>query len=177
MVLIEAAGALHNETLTSPQGKRVGSCIYGHSSLVSPDLFQILVGELRDNRDLVTPEDVVFRVDKRAGQLALLHYPAFLTIAHPALCCVRRIDLSNGRVTATSYLQRRSRPVLHRKELLVGPSHPLYNTFARLTEQEEKAGLFAEPKRIGWSNRWESLLRSKGLRIEGHELKSTDAGD
>ncbi len=176
-MLVEAADAINSEVLNSPCGKRVGSSRYCHSSLVPPALVQFLVDELGNSRHHVRQEDVVFRVDRRAGRLAVLHYPDFATTAHPPLCCVRRIDLLTGSVNANSYLQSSSRPILHRKELLVDPSHPLYNSFARLTRQEVAAGLFAEPKRIGWSNRWEDLLRSKGLRIEGHELKSTDAGD
>ena len=32
-------------------------------------------------------------------------------------------------------------PILHRKETFLHPTHPLHAKFARLTQQEEKAGL------------------------------------
>ena len=171
MGLKEEANRVFRLLASVKHAKRVGSTVYAHSS-------GLPAAELLEALGSGTPvENVVFRADKTKGTLAALHYSNFAEEAHPKLGSVYRIDVESGALHHYSYQGRENRPILHRKELLVGPSHPLYNTFARLTEQEEKAGLFAEPKRIGWSNRWESLLRSKGLRIEEHELKSTGAGD
>ena len=168
----DAAKAIHRAVLESPREKRVGTSRYCHSSLVPADFVEALVEKLPSDSEHLQYEDVVFRVDGRKSGLTLLHYPNFLTVAHPSLCCVHRIDLDAKEVKCSTYSHGKSRPILHRKELLVDLNHPLYNTFARFTEQEEAAGLFAEPKKIGWSSKWEELLKSKGLRIEGHELRS-----
>jgi DNA phosphorothioation-associated putative methyltransferase len=165
------ASKLLQALLNLKYAKRVGSTIYAHSSVVPAEKLLEALGESPPARD------IVFRADKRKKTLAVLHYPDFGEDAHPKLESVFRIHVESGDLHHRSYQGRKNRPILHRKELLVGPGHPLYNSFAMLTRQEEEAGLFAEPMRIGWSNRWEDLLRSKGLRIEGHELKSTDAGD
>jgi hypothetical protein len=39
------------------------------------------------------------------------------------------------------YDQIANPPILHRKETFLHPAHPLHASFARLTRQEEKAGL------------------------------------
>lgn len=44
------------------------------------------------------------------------------------------------------------------------------DTFARLTAQEEKHGLYADPATIGTRDRWTALVASKGLCFGGHRL-------
>jgi hypothetical protein len=61
-------------------------------------------------------------------------------------------------------------PILHRKEALVAPDHPLYTKFARLTQQEERHGLLADPAGIGTQAAWESRLRDAGFALRGHRL-------
>ena len=63
-----------------------------------------------------------------------------------------------------------NRPILHRKELFVGPSYPRRTTFARLTAQEERHGLYSLPGAIGYAKEWESMVTGAGLSYRGHRL-------
>ena len=74
----------------------------------------------------------------------------------------------------TSYAVRHYRsvqnaPILHRKDLLVRTDYPYYQTFKRLSEQEEHLGLLSAPD-IGWKAGWESLLGMRNLAFDGHLL-------
>lgn len=42
--------------------------------------------------------------------------------------------------------------------------------FAKLTHQEEKAGLFDTGEYIGRENNWNELVKAKGLQIKGQNL-------
>ena len=68
------------------------------------------------------------------------------------------------------YSDRGNRPILHRKELLVGPADPDYQRFAALTQQEERAGLFDTPSMIGHERGWAEQLERRRLSIHDHDL-------
>jgi hypothetical protein len=68
------------------------------------------------------------------------------------------------------YARSSNPPVLHRKETFLSPEHPLHGKFARLTEQEEKHGLLADPSGIGTRDGWARRLREKGFALKGHRL-------
>ena len=61
------------------------------------------------------------------------------------------------------YGQSENPPVLHRKESFLPEDHPLHGKFARLTQQEEKAGLLEDTATIGTRDGWAIRLREKGL--------------
>ena len=50
-----------------------------------------------------------------------------------------------------------------REETFVHADHPLYAKFARLTQQEEKAGLLADPATIGTREGWVRRLSERGF--------------
>jgi hypothetical protein len=52
----------------------------------------------------------------------------------------------------------------------VASDYPLRERFARLTQQEERAGLYEEPKLIGTKAGWEEVLRQRGVRLSGHRV-------
>ena len=66
-------------------------------------------------------------------------------------------------------------PILHRKETFLHPAHPLHAKFARLTQQEEKAGLLDDPSRIGTRTAWLARLEAHGLTLRGHRLLKAPA--
>ena len=57
-----------------------------------------------------------------------------------------------------------------REETFVHADHPLYAKFARLTQQEEKAGLLADPVTIGTRDGWAMRLSERGFAVRGHRL-------
>jgi hypothetical protein len=60
--------------------------------------------------------------------------------------------------------------VLHRKETFLLPEHERYSKFARLTAQEEKHSLLAEPSSIGTRDGWTRRLGEGGFVLKGHRL-------
>jgi hypothetical protein len=61
-------------------------------------------------------------------------------------------------------------PVLHRKEAFLLPDHALHAKFARLSEQEERHGLFSDTATIGNRDGWNSRLHEAGFAVRGHRL-------
>ena len=68
------------------------------------------------------------------------------------------------------YAQSENPPVLHRKEKFLQPDDERYEKFARLTAQEEKAGLLEGTSSIGTRDGWQARLDSFGFRLKGHRL-------
>ncbi len=77
----------------------------------------------------------------------------------------------------THFSESHNPPILHRKETLVGTDYPLYETFRKLTQAEEEAGLFEYPSKIGFRREWERLFKRMRLRIEGHQLIEDDGAE
>lgn len=173
----------------SPVGKVTKEALYIHVTalpLISP-LLRIYEGCGRALTGAVEGTTIVklHRLEPKVGYLA---YPTFDRDAHPALASSVRADLRCLRVTFSDYRQSTNPPILHRKETFVGPDYPGRERFARLTAQEERAGLFDEATAIGTLNGWNEALRKRQLCIRGHRLTqsslssttrkptSTDAG-
>jgi hypothetical protein len=64
-------------------------------------------------------------------------------------------------------------PILHRKEYFLHEGHPLREKFAKLTAQEEKAGLIEDTATIGTQEGWKARLAEKGYALRGHQLVRT----
>ena len=106
--------------------------------------------------------------------ITFLSYPDFDSDPHPALKHATKINLNSGRVVRTDYSKRANPPILHRKETFLPPADLRIETFSALTKQEEEAGLYRDPSRIGLRLYWTSILKKKGLGFEGHQLISQD---
>jgi hypothetical protein len=59
---------------------------------------------------------------------------------------------------------------LHRKEQLVTPDYPLYNKFAKLTQQEERWGLLDNPQDIRKWQGWLQCLAENCAQLRGHRV-------
>ncbi|NWH04733.1 DNA phosphorothioation-associated putative methyltransferase [Desulfobacter latus] len=103
-------------------------------------------------------------------KLSLLQYKSFWDTLHPELEISTHIDLSTGKVRQFNYRNSSNPPILHRKENLIDPEHPEIEKYLALTQAEEQAGLYANPRTIGFKKNWETLLHSKGLSYKNHEL-------
>lgn len=80
------------------------------------------------------------------------------------------MPLTSFSVRYQDYADSQNPFILHRKEALISADHPLRGKFARLTEQEERAGLYEEPQSIGTRSGWQRVLDNKGFRLAGHRL-------
>lgn len=166
--------------MTAMVGKRVGSYLYLHTSALSwlPLQDQELVRQCERLACVRAGEDynvVKFRDD--GSKVSLLHYPRFFEDPFPGLVSAWVVYPTEKRVGRRTFGERRSPPVLHRKELLLGESHERFEEFSRLTFALEQRGLLRNPRGIGSREAWNARLATAGVRVEGHALiDSADGG-
>ena len=154
-----------------PVGKRVAQAVYVHVESLSEhsEVLMELVDRLRDRVGADSRFNVV-KLSPSVNRLSFLAYPNFFQDPHPCLEHSITVDLSTGRFRRHDYDHRENPPILHRKEALVGNSHPLAATWKELTEAEEREGLYQNTKTIGFLKNWQALLTEKKLAYEGHRL-------
>ncbi len=115
-------------------------------------------------------ETTLVKLHINQPQISYLYYPDFDTDAHPALKSSLVIDLQTFKITRGDYSNSKNPPILHRKETFVSPKYRLYKKFVRLTQREEKLGLFENPSEIGTRNGWQKSLDEHGIEIKGHTI-------
>ncbi len=103
-------------------------------------------------------------------KISYLFYPAFDIDPHPPLHTSMQIDLRDLHVTYRDYDTSDSPPILHRKETFVDSSYPLYEKFAKLTQQEESWGLLDHPQTIGTRKGWLKCLEEHCAELHGHRV-------
>ncbi len=154
-------------------GKRLPGAVY----ILRPDPTQVP----QDLWDIISRAEVAARPDPswnllkiHSDQFALtfLSYPDFDSDPHPALAEATKINLNSGSVNRTDYRTRSNPPILHRKETFLPPGDTRAMEYHALTLQEEAAGLYRDPSRIGLRVQWITLLKRLGLTHEGHQLVS-----
>jgi hypothetical protein len=159
-----------------PFGKRLPGAVYlidpGDDARI-PSLLRITVAELRKRLD-IGPEFNLLKFHTASPKISFLAYPDFEKDPHPALKESVLVDLVTGKTRRDDYRTRANPPILHRKETFLPPEHPLHAKFAKLTRQEETAGLLEDTSRIGFRLNWERALAAKGLAFKGHRLVETE---
>jgi DNA phosphorothioation-associated putative methyltransferase len=155
----------------SPVGKLLPDDLYVHRSALDKlePLLRVYEGCGRAFLGEVEGANVV-KIHRRSGKLSYLVYPAFDTDPHPVLLRSVRLCLRTRRIDCRDYAGADNPPVLHRKETFLHPEHPLHAKFARLTAQEERHGLLADPAVIGTRRGWEGRLADRGFALRGHRL-------
>lgn len=155
-----------------PVGKVLPDAIYFHVTAIPalPPLLRVYVGCGGVLAGAV-PADVI-KLHRQHRKLSYLFYPEFERDPHPALRASLRVDLRTFDVRFTDFRRSANPPILHRKETLLNPDHPLHQKFFRLTVQEEKADLLGVPG-IGRRDAWNRLLQEEGWRLAGHRLIKT----
>jgi hypothetical protein len=110
----------------------------------------------------------VAKLNLRSGQLSLLLYRDFETVAFPELDAswvFAPEDLRSSKFR--TYRDSLNPPVLHRKELLVGEDHPQRASWSELTKTAESLGLFDDTSSIGFRLNWDRRIAEKGFRFDG----------
>jgi hypothetical protein len=156
-----------------PYGKRLPSSAYvfrGEGSDFGAELNALLAHLAAQFQ--IGPEFNVLKLRWDELKISFLAYPNFFDVAHPVLQRSATIDLVQGKVRRADYTQNPNPPILHRKETLLPLDHPRRDEFELLTRAEENAGLYEETATIGFQLNWDQLLRAKGIRVEGHVLRS-----
>ncbi len=151
-------------------GKVLPDAVYVHTSALAtlPPVLrvyegcaQVLVGTV-DEATLVK----LSRVERKVSYLS---YPEFDRDPHPALAWSIRTDMRSFDVRHRDFRAFANPPILHRKETFVDEGYPGREKFARLTAQEERAGLLGGPG-IGTRAAWSELLEVENFRLAGHRL-------
>jgi DNA phosphorothioation-associated putative methyltransferase len=157
-------------------GKRVGTSVYFHESCVCelPSTIADITTEIAELAGQSRFRFNVFKLDTRTPLVSLLNYPGFFEEAFPTLLQSAIWDRSSNSLNIRDYPSLDSRPVLHRKELLLPSDHTRIEEFAALTEMSEQVGLFADPSRIGRHGFWSSVLEDKKIEVVGHSLYRSD---
>lgn len=157
-----------------PFGKRVNDAIYIHveSLLSCCDRLRRFVEKIQTRARVESVYNVI-KFSLCGLRISFLHYPDFFENPHPQLRSSISVNLTTGKARKHDYMHSNNPPILHRKEALLNTAHLLVNEFKALTAEEEAAGLYADPKVIGFKKNWESLLAAKGLGYSGHELIRT----
>jgi DNA phosphorothioation-associated putative methyltransferase len=153
-------------------GKRLPGTIYLHrdTAACTQGLLADVLNRIANLHALGSEFNVVkLRTDAR--RLSFLAYPGFFEDPHPVLEKGLAVDLSTGRTYRTDYRDSLNPPILHRKELLLEPSHPRANEFAALSAAEEEAGLYTHAATIGFRLNWERVLRERGVKLDGHMIR------
>lgn len=156
---------------TSPKnavGKKVGQAIYVHRSAV--DYLQTSAKDKLSVALLRVPEDFQWSVLKISGQddqtFSFLDYQEFSAVAFPELRASLLVHLAEEGAKLRKYSDANP-PILHRKELLLAPDHPLRDEFAKLTQSLESNGLFKNMANKGTRRIWMETLAEAGLTVEG----------
>lgn len=155
----------------SQVGKQTPAALYVHESAL-PELDPILrlyEGCARAFIGSVEGANLI-KLHRRAPQISYLAYPDFDRDPHPALRHSMLVTLQNPKVEIRHYDTSENPPILHRKEEFVAAGYPSRETFARLTAQEERFGLYTKPSQIGTRNGWTHCLKEKGLTLRGHRI-------
>ena len=164
-------GYIQQKCAESQIGKKLPDSLYVHLSALdeldlSLRLYEGCASRTVGRMDGATI--IKFHIDK--PRISYLFYPDFDKVAHPILHTSVRIDLRDLHVKFTDYEKSKNPPVLHRKETFVAQSYPLYEQFAKLTKQEEEAGLLEHANNIGTRDGWVERLKEKRASILDHSV-------
>lgn len=155
----------------SPVGKLTPGSLYVHKSAVTllPPLLRIYEGCARAYIGAVEGANIV-KLSRTKAQVSYLSYPMFERDAHPSLAASLIVPLQTFRVRYLEYRDSANPPILHRKEAFVSSEHPLRARFERLTQEEERNGLYRETRDIGTREAWRARLAECGLELRGHRI-------
>jgi DNA phosphorothioation-associated putative methyltransferase len=152
-----------------PVGKLLPSHLYVHRSAEDdlPPLLRVLIFAGKEIVGEIPYDIVKIATDGRA--ISFLLYKDFDIDPHPRLLRSVKVYLPRATFGIREYFDSDNPPILHRKETFVLASYPHFEKFKQLSEQEDAHGLLSSPD-IGYRRAWDDLLRSHGIRIEGHRL-------
>lgn len=152
-------------------GKETPSALYVHRSALNqlPAELRVYEGCAAAYIGAIEGANII-KLHRQRPAISYLSYPTFDTEPHPALARSLVVRLDGPRAKRRDYSGSDNPPILHRKEEFVADDHPLRERFERLTRQEERWSLYANPNEIGTRNGWNALLERYGFCYRGHRL-------
>ncbi len=155
-------------------GKVLRDALYIHHSALGhlPPVLRVYEGCGRQLAGSIDGATLV-KLGRREPRISYLVYPDFDRVGHPALAEAFIADLRRLTLQRRDYRRATNPPILHRKELFVPDGYPRRARFARLTRQEENAGLYNSHVDIGHQKQWRMLVERRNVVIRGHRLVRT----
>jgi DNA phosphorothioation-associated putative methyltransferase len=157
-------------------GKKLPDAIYLHKDAFSalPPVLAKFIGVVANALKVPDDDWNIVKLFKANFRLSLLHYPDFYTDAYPTLQQSVTVDLAKLQHRVTRYDDHDNPPILHRKEHFILPEHPDYAGFCLLTQEGEAAGLYDNPRMIGFKASWLRLISKHGYElIDGRLFRSS----
>ena len=154
------------------KGKVVGGASYFHHSAlhIIDSQYRDLIAKASNLNENSCKWNVVKFDNQDTYRLSFLKYQSFDDYAFPCLEKSYQINLNDLTFKSRNH-SKKNPPVLHRKELLIDPSHHNYEVFGNLTKELEKFGAFKNITKLGTKLRWEEELQKLGIIVQGHEIK------
>lgn len=168
---VGSTDAIDEACKRSPVGKLLPNALYVHRTALDSleSVLRVYEGCSRAYLGEIEGANLI-KIHRFSGKVSYLVYPDFDRAPHPALFRSVKLDMRNRQLECLDYGASENPPILHRKESFVSEEHPLRKKFARLTQQEEKAGLLEETASIGTRVGWELELKKRGVRLRGHRV-------
>lgn len=160
-----------------PVGKRTTTDLYVHRTALDrlAPVLRVYEGCARWLAGDVDANLVKLALDK--PKVSYLLYPDFDRNPHPTLARATFAKLDRLDVDTRDYADSLNPPILHRKETFVADDYPHRAKFARLTEQEERWGLFDDDThKIGTAQGWSRRLMACGVALRGHRVVRATRG-
>jgi len=155
------------------RGKVVSGVRYAHESALSllPNNERKLIEKL--SRSLGTEKiwNVVKLEIKNPKNMSFLAYEDFSKTEFPAILRSYKFIESEQTFKLMRY-NAQNPPILHRKELLLPPSHPELEKYSNLTDELVALGAFQNMHRHGTKARWQELLQSLGIVVKNHSVQN-----
>ena len=149
--VFESLQRLFEQALENSLGKLVGGVLYIYSAdnFSFPVTVFSKIDEIAEELSILGKFNVI-KLEPRRNKVSFLYYPDFAEAPHPALEAAVAVDLKTSTRRTIDFSKSHNPPILHRKELLVGPEHPKYADWGALTKAEESNGLYENTKIIGF---------------------------
>lgn len=148
-------------------GKKLPDAIYLHKDAFSalPPVMAKFVGVVAAALKVPDNDWNIVKLYKSNFRMSLLLYPDFYLDAYPQLKQSVTVDLKKLQHRVTSYDEHDNPPILHRKEHFILPEHPAYESFRLITQEGEAAGLYDNPRMIGFKASWQRLIAKHGYEL------------
>ena len=158
-------------------GKLTPDAFYAHVDGIDelPPTLRVYQGAARALTGNVD-DTTIIKFSRLKPQVSFLTYPDFDANPHPPLATSVIAKLPELKVSYRNFANSDNPPILHRKEAFLPETHPSYAKYARLTQQEERAGLLSDST-IGHRNEWDAALVAAGKTLRGHRLINTKPPD
>lgn len=150
-----------------PYKKELPEAVYLHKETLAATSGQLssFVEAIAKALKIPTEEWNLVKLAKREFQLSLLYYPTFFIESYPALVKSVAVDLIKLKHRVIEYDSKDNPPILHRKEAFLCPDHPMSETFTQITQEGELAGLYQNPRMIGFKDSWTRLIAKHGYQL------------